>query len=507
MRRHGLLLALLAAMAVPLFIWSANDQIGYLGGDGANYLMMAEHFAWYGARDAVYDGVATVSRFPPGLPLLLGMFDASSHLLRAHAVTMACLLFALAALHAWLLGEGFSRAQAILGVLLLAILPGTLRLGLLIQSEYLYLFLSLVALSLVREFQRSQHIEALYGAAAMIAMAALTREIGIALFAPLLLVLRRRSMKTVAITLTIAVLPLVDWHLLHHSPLNYGKVLHDNYQSGFARHLQDQLATELPALRDGFGENLMHIDAFAPIGYGVGAICFAALLWRALRRRIEAVYCVANLAILVVWPYPEEAARFLWVLLPLLLVQPLLLLAELRHEPAGARTPGAALGLLAGALLTMALPALAFMSTQYRDAQYSPIPGARGYLAWYLTDRDQARYEAGFDATVIDLLQRAQAIVPLNDCVMAPRPDMVSYFARRRSYFHPVDAVPDAQFETAMRANGCHYAMVYLAYYQHNSTRMYPAERIKGFSDVVLEGRLPQAGPDKKPVCQLWRMR
>ena len=81
------------------------------------------------------------------------------------------------------------------------------------------------------------------------------------------------------------------------------------------------LARELPALRDGFALNFTRGGQLpgAPF-YALGATCLLASLLRGLRLRPEAVYLLAYLLIVLFWPYPEEAQRFLWVILPLLLV-------------------------------------------------------------------------------------------------------------------------------------------------------------------------------------------
>ncbi len=107
LKRHGLIAAVLL-LACGYFPWACNDSMGQLGSDGGSYLMMAQHYAPYGAHDPVDAEAATASRFPPLYPMLLAWSGSAHDLLRAHATTIACLLLALIALYLWASEEGLS---------------------------------------------------------------------------------------------------------------------------------------------------------------------------------------------------------------------------------------------------------------------------------------------------------------------------------------------------------------------------------------------------------------
>jgi len=47
--------------------------------------------------------------------------------------------------------------------------------------------------------------------------------------------------------------------------------------------------------------------------------------------------------------------------------------------------------------------------------------------------------------------------VPETDCVLATRPDLVNYYARRRADLPPLDSTPDPRFTSLVRRSGCNY--------------------------------------------------
>ena len=506
-KRHRGLLAVLAAVAAAYFFWGGSRNIGDLLGDGPSYLMLAEHLSFLGDKDPVWDHVGALSRFPPGYPLLLAICGASADLWRAHAVTILCLPLALLAYYLWLLEQGFNRTQSTLLVILIALLPSTLWQGLRIQSEYLYLALSALALLLLNRCQRSPGRSTPYAAALVIAAAILTREVGLSLLPSLALCLRRVSARTALIGLAIAVLPFVDWHVLHHAPVTYSQILAGTYGGNAFQQIKDQLAAELPALRLGFSSALSQREPPLALSDILGLVCLAAACWRALQFKPDAVYAAANIVILAFWPFPEESSRFLWVLMPILLVQPPLLLAQWRRQSCSASIPAAALVLIAATVLSMTLPAVYFVAGRYRTVAAFPIRDAHSQLNWYLNDVGQAVIGSAEEEAIIDALSYAQTVVPTDDCILSPRYDIAAYFSRRRSYEYAFPDASNAAFDQRIHAVDCHYALVYAVTDRIFSVPMYPAGRMAAYSDVVWRSELPvEAGQGRRTLCELLKL-
>jgi uncharacterized membrane protein YhaH (DUF805 family) len=509
--RHHLWLFLVLAFAAPVYVlWTWSDQVGQFGNDGPNYLMMALHYSPFAKAPAVFDQTAALSRFPPLYPLMLAWAGAGAGLHWVHELTTLFLMAGLVAFYVWLCVQRCSPAQAALLTLLVAALPGSWLLGLTVQSEFLYLFWSLLALTLLALHVRRPHDELLYVAALTVAAAALTRTIGIALYLPLLLAAARTQRRTGLLALAIAALPMLVWHLLHRADIGYTDALGSMYATKPLAALREQLSAELPALRKGLIGNFM--TGSPPLRFGadaLGAACLAATVWRALRRELEALYLAAYLAILLFWPYPEESGRFLWVILPLALVQPVLLLAggcraKFPSAAGGApdaRRPAMLTCALAGLILLLSLPTLSLASERYRNAPYSGVPGARGLLAWYSTrEPGEAAHRSYSQAVIIDAMRRIADEIPARDCVLATRPDLVNYFGLRRSVFTPVDEIPDPYFQRELHAPGCKFVFMSTALDGRYPVLLHPLKRLGDKIRVLDYVQMPDPPPGNRSV-------
>lgn len=489
LRRHSLILIVLIFAGLLYSVWSRSDVIGLPFGDGPAYLMMAQHYSPYNEHDPVYAQAATYSRFPPLYPMLLAALDAAGDLRRAHAVTVACLLLALLAYHAWLRREGFGAGPSALLVLVFAALPGSWLLGLSIQSEYLYLFFSLLALTFMGSYQLEARREILYAAALAVAAAALTRTVGITLLAPLVVVLWRAPRRIGLLCLIIALAPLLAWHLAHRPLVSYVDALGPVYGRGW-HGLYLQLAKELPALHKGFADNFLRTPAAWPLAELLGLLGLVGATWRAFRLKVDGIYAGAHLTTLLIWPYPEEAQRFLWVLVPLLLAQPLLVIAKWPQQSAHRVWPKLLTTASAGMALLMSLPTLAMATDRYRSAAYSDLQDARAYVTWYDVDPATSQQTTSAQAIIVNAMRSIAEHVPDSDCVISTRPDLINYYGHRRSVATPLNSVPDPAFGAILRRSGCRFIFVASTKDSTFPAVFHPLQRLGPHIDVVYESTL-----------------
>ncbi len=497
LKRHGAIVALLLLLAPLYSIWTWSAELGQLGTDGPSYLMMADHYAHGNMGDPVYADVAAYTRFPPLYPLLLAWCHASDDFHLIHAVTTACLIAALLAFYAWLFVEGLPSAQCTLLVLLFAALPGSWLAGLIVQSEYLYLMWSLLAIALLAAYQRNRAINALYGAAIVIALATLTRAIGVALYVPLLLALLRAPRREAVFALAVSILPVLIWSLLHRSKVSYTDAFGLIYSGDHWGILRSQLAQELPALRNGFGGNFLLNSPLRPIADLLGVICLAGASWRAIRLKPDGVYAAANLFILLIWPYPEEAQRFLWVLVPFLIAQPLLAFSDWKGGTPSSSMSQLFTGVLSVLVLAMIIPAFALASDRYRAAVLTDLPEARTIVSWYGEDANHAWDVVSIQTAIINSMRRIAEEVPASDCVISTRPDLINYFSRRRSYFPPLNSARDPYFDRQLRAPGCHFVFGMSSADWRYPATMFPMARLGKNLDVVYYNSIPSASADR----------
>jgi hypothetical protein len=201
-----------------------------------------------------------------------------------------------------------------------------------------------------------------------------------------------------------------------------------------------------------------------------------------------------------VWPYPEEAQRFLWVLVPLLLAQPILSIAEFRREAADARIPSLITVASAGTILLMVLPALALAADRYRSAAYTDLPGARGFVSWYYADPIASERAVTVAVMTINAMQSIPQQVPASDCVIATRPDLINYFGRRRSVFPPPGSLPDSELLQALRESGCRHVFGMSGTDKRYPDPLYPLRRVDPEMEFLYISRPSNAAGHPHPV-------
>ncbi len=509
LQRHYSIVLVLTFVAPWYLLWMSQAVLGDIGTDGPEYLLMAQHYSPFGTQNPVYQHAATYTRFPPMYPLVLALTGAADDLARAHLVTFCFFLLALLAFYIYLQRMEMPAKQSSLLVLLFAALPGSWALGLFIQSEYLYLTFSLLALTLMAMVRPGAHRNVLVAAALITAIAILTRTVGISLLVPLVLVLVRARvpLRDALTAISIALFPLLAWNLVHESHSGYVDALHQGYDSDGWMFLVRQLAVELPALHKGFGDNFLHDQDLRPLADALGVLCMAATAWRAIKLKPDAIYILAQSAILLVWPYPDEARRLLWVLLPLIPVQPLLGYSESTlMERRGAVTSAFAAG-LAAVILTMTLPALAFAADRYRAAAYFDPPGAGSFLLWYRSDRISDQEAVANQILIGNALLEIREYVPASDCVISTRPDMVDYFGWRRSVPPPPDSISEPYFTAAIRGTGCHYIFGMIGVSERYPRPFYPLPRLESnIEPLFVSTAHALMGGEHPPVAVLARL-
>ncbi len=491
-RRRGWLLLPLLLAVMPLYLclgW--NHDIGESGTDGPAYLMMAEHYAGHGTAGLAHDLAATTSRFPPVYPLLLALAGGATDLLRAHLLTMGCLLAALLALYSWLRWQQVPALASSLFVLAMALAPGSWLLALTLQSEYLYLLWSLLALTLMVAGERRHRSELLQLAALCVALAALTRTVGVILIVPLLISLRSQPRQKAFLSVAIAVLPLLLWRTVHASRLGYDEAIAELYHgsglSGFAQ----RMPAQWQAIHAGVEENLVRQVWLSPLAGVAGLVSALATLPRLKHLRPDAWYLLFYTVVILLWPFPEEGRRFVWAILPLLLAQPLLLIHEAEPRAFDARRAAVSASLWLIAMAVMVVPAVVHGVERWREADRDGFAEGRHYVLWYGIGAADARRSIARDIALKNAMRAIPEAVPENDCIVTTRPDLVIYFGKRISISSPAEAVPEPLFRQMLERIGCHYVFGLFGVNALYPTPLFPVARIQAWSEPVFVSSLP----------------
>jgi len=444
------LLGAVAACALYLLVNLRGDFGGLLA-DSYVYLAAARELAHGAAADwSLLLAIGRDYAFPPLFPLVLALFGAGAEdpttTFTLSAVLMAGMVWAC---WAWLRTLRLSALTAVLLATLVAV----------------YALLTLLAARALNG--PAPGARAWWLASLWVGLALLCRSVGMVALAALVLVwCMRRGWRVAPWALAPALGSALLW--------SGGQQL-----AGFASYTPGLPA--LPALGGIVGENLTALAAagpalfeLAPGGFAIASVALAALLalpvWAQRLRAccFDAWYVLLYLALMLVWPHPAHAGRFLLPVLPLILAYAALALHT--RGRAGSVLPA----LVPAMLLLVAVPgAWSILHT----VLHPPAPALAAAVrspSWYLVAPAQAAQTAEVWQRLVPVM-RAVSDLPADACVATTLPEQVLFYGRRRV----VDWARISRAPAAVNviADRCHYVlMVALTLYpaQPGIGPMYP---------------------------------
>lgn len=486
-------------IGVFYLIWTWSSELGSFGGDNAIYLLTAEYFS--SASPQFAERYANTSAYPPLFPLLLAIFGGASNLLVAHIITTVCLLVAVVAFYCWLVAIGFSRLQAYSLSVLFALLPGTYIHSLEILSENFYLALSLFSLWAAVKSEKSGDWRWLLACAGFVSAATLTRTAGLALLAAFILYLIvHRSAKSWLLT-AIALLPGLIFQFIKRDGDSYILSLMKAYSVGSAPALWTQWEIHIRLLGYGW------ITSFAqywslPVVIAVclfGVICLAGLFYRLRSGRLDALYGAFYLLLILLWPFPDEAPRFMLVLLPVLIGQAFWLLNRLPRLPA--RRKHAAAVLTIAVLAVIVLPQWISNLQRFMHPLPPDLAAFKRSSSWYHRDYAVALREIYYNMRLTQGLKGARDNVPEGECIYSIKPSTVAFFSRRHSVAPPGSASSPEEFHKTIEEGKCKYFFFLRGASPSFNTRFYPLERMGGKIKILEIFAIEEL--DQKPIIAI----
>ncbi|MDA8095560.1 MAG: phospholipid carrier-dependent glycosyltransferase [Betaproteobacteria bacterium] len=477
-------------LAAGYYVWTWSPVLANFGGDNAVYLMTAESYSPYFSHGPVAQFFASHSQYPPLFPFMLAILGGGKSLLVSHLITTTFLVAALPVFYVLLKTQELGKWKSLALVALFALLPGTYMEALDILSENLYLLFTLTALLCVSLADTTSSRGWLWAAAVSIAAACLTRSAGVALAVAFGLYLWASKTPRKTALFGAAILPMFAWQAVGQGSgrANYYRSLVQTFSHHPLQALQNQMSVEMHAL--GYGWLANFIDARYAIWAIalIGLLCLAGTLHRLIQKKIDGFYIALYLALILIWPFPDEATRFAFVIVPILLMQGTLLATNLARA-ASAKTPLAGL-LPAVVLLVPALLVAPTVGLTIQRFQTPLPPNLEPYKhtpGWYAADPreavDHIQFNAGFEGSFMAVKQA----VPAHACIFSIKPSIVSYLSGRMSVSPPVGSTNAGEFSTGLRKAGCRY--VYFAPFASPTfpQPFYPAARLGNTVKVVAD--------------------
>ena len=492
--RPGAPEAVVAALTLA-FAWVcarfvAQPSLAGFADDSVSYLVMGQVFSpWQPASPAVAAAFAGEAFYPPLFGLLLGLAGAAHDLTRAHV--LVALLVAASLPLAYTLGRQVlgDRRAAAAAVLCIAALPAPWINAMGILSEPLFgvLFLA-VLLSLPHEGAVSR--ARLAWLAVLMAALALTRTAALPVLGVYALwaLTRRERVWTDRLALAApalaAVLAYAAWVLLRPAETtdSYVRILSDHAWGG----LLAGLGRQAQAVAEGWVGSLLIYwiegrPARALLAGLAGVAALAGLVLRVREGRADGWMMAAYLGVFLAWPFYDQMGRFLFPVLPVLVLYAFL--AAGRAVEALQRPALLGTGVMALFLLSLTLPALAFL---HQRAQWRG-PEA-GIVEWYRTpDLGAARARAQVHLDLFADLAEVRRLTTPSDRVMWVTPAYVALLADRVGVKAPDDRLAPENYRKSVAASGATHVLLTL----YNPRDTLRADAWEAGTRALLQGARP----------------
>ncbi len=460
------LVTLVFAVACVAFVW--QPTLATFADDSVSYLVMAQVFSpWQAASPAVTAAFAREAFYPPLFPVVLALAGAAHHVAWAHALT--ALLLAACLPFVYLLGVRWlgSRAAAVAVILCVALLPSLWVNAKGILSEPLFCLLLMTTFWVM---DSGQGTRGRLGILALLMTAmALTRTAALPMIAVYAFwIVTRRGMAPAAklrelgpVVAAVAAYGL--WVLLRPEATedNYARIALDHgsvflgAKSPLAAIIASLLRQANSIAEGWIGSLLLYWVEGRPLRVllagGVGILALAGLALRVRDGKPDGWIVAGYLVLLLAWPFYDQMGRFLFPVLPVLLLHAFLASAALARALGRPQALGA--GVLTVLVLSLTVPALAFIQ------QRSMAAGAvREIVDWYRTPGlDQARARAQVQIDLFADMQEIRKLTAPGDRVMWFAPSYLALLADRHGVAAPDPALPPAAYRDAVRASGADY--------------------------------------------------
>ena len=446
--------ALLVLAAYLFFAWS--DELADFGGDNAVYWLTANHYSPFGAEHPLAARYAAGSKYPPLYAWILAVTGGGTNLLIAHLVSAVLLWSGCLAACAFYREIGVSRGASLALALVVALLPSVRYGAIELQSEDLFLPVTLATLALTARLARRQDERLLLPLALLLPAAVLTRTAGIALIAAygLWALSSRRPLRL--LPLAVAGLAWYANSRLQDSTGQYtGELVAGYVHDGVLARFLSQWSYLPAEWSRALGGPITTWGPVIVLSL-LGLLLVAAAVRRAWQRTADGYYAVLYLLILVLWPFPAEMQRLASMIVPVLLGQGCLLVTRGRPTP---RRVSLGFAVVSLPILAFALPDAA----KFVGRLLVPVPeDVRPYVrtgAWQHSDPADALSAVGLRLAAARAFADVERLVPAEDCVYAIKPSVISLYSRRRSEVPP-RAADAAAFDAAARASGCRYFLM-----------------------------------------------
>lgn len=423
------------------FVW--HDNLASFVGDSANYMLMGLYMSpWQNPSEPIR-ALWSYQDFPPFFPFILALTSAAHSMIAAHILTASFLIFSLPLLYYFSRQCFASTWQASGIVIIFSLSPSAWLNTKGILSENLYILISFITLIALQKADLKNIFTCLL-LGLLFSILFLTRTIGVAMLAAFIIVSIYQSNKKV-LEFKRLYLPVFTFLII----IITSKLLYKTSIPAIYLQIFDHLFNDLPlnstfytdflgkqqlvALFDAWRRSWMYYwtdNLLLPqlIVTVIGILALIGLIIRLKQVKLDAIYVLFYLAILLVWPNPGQATRYLYPVLPLLLIYSCYVLHILLQNKNVANKTIAALLLLA---IATVLPSLSYTWNRYHTGKEF---GYHHITEYYRSpDLNKAKNDATLQLIMMRDMKKINSTTDPNDKILFYEPTYIALLADRDS--------------------------------------------------------------------------
>lgn len=485
-----ILITFFSSLSLIYCFWTWSNLLGMFGGDNAWYLLMAKYLSPYSEHSETVDFFARHSPYPVLMPLILAYFGGAENIAIAHFITTIFLLLSFYLLYIWMLNLNFSKWISILTIFVFAITPITYIHALEILSENYFLFFCLLSIYLIEiHDQHDNKKNIIYLAAITVGLSILIRNAGVSLIFAFIIysILKFKSKKSVTLIL-LSITPLILSTLLsfkipgQHSYLDWMLNIYQQMNS-FNKiyiHFADHFSNFLSGWFNIFSANN---NAEKIIFLILGFICISGTFLRLINKKLDGFFVATYLALILLWPFAHEPQRYLYPILPILIVHGLYIFHRKKEK---LKIPVNVIMLLI--ILATNIPVLLWATSRY----FSPInPEYSEYKHsghWYKYDYAAAISSVKYTEQLTSDMKNIGSFLEQDDCVYHIKPSILSLYSDKLSFSPPDEKLNQNEFLKELKINNCKYFLTIPQYSISYSEPHYPLKQIQNLASVIKIG-------------------
>jgi hypothetical protein len=446
------LLLALSVFALHFFSFTVFEGFSTLSNDSFSFIRMARNWSIF-SEPAAYNLQTLPEHLrAPVFPWLLSITGGAESTYAAHLLVSVAMLTGIALL-GWIVYRHAGWLVGGLTAIAICLLPGIIisSLGILTENPYLVLSLAVIMSAMYVRKTPDCHPGWLLLLLVSLSLAILTRTVGVALAASLITVAvfdRKTTRKTSIIFLVVAGLAVVTWQMWNvigaddrvnrqmeflmpifgssEQPLTERLAFLQALIMGNISRLIGSWNHYLNLTNDGIWFFLTSFVFLAP--------CLIALILRAVRLKIDALYICFYLAIVVIWPFPEALVRFLHPVIPILLIQPLLLIPGKDFAEGWTPKKIAAIAVIL-LLIVNSLLVQRELIRWKNEAELSYPSLVHSFEYYDNRDRQEALRASSAFQDIIELMKSSAQVIPEGSVVATVKNEAYMLLAGREAIF------------------------------------------------------------------------